>query len=233
MLQVNRLTKSFGSHIAVQDLSFNLNAGEVLCLLGANGAGKTTTLNMLLGFISPTSGEAELEQKNLYHQANDCRQKIMYVPENVHLYPSFTAIENVRYLAVLAKLELSDAAIEEALTQAGLKSAHFTRKVGDFSKGMRQKVAIAFALLKQAKLILMDEPTSGLDPVATQDFIRVIETLKQRGAATLIVTHDLLCAHQMADRIGIMKQGRLTDLITNKDTTLDALTQRYFEQFAA
>lgn len=233
MLEVNQLTKLFGNRIAVDHLNFKIDSGEVLCLLGANGAGKTTTLNMLLGFTSPSSGNATLDGEDLYKQASSSRQKIMYVPENVNLYPRFDAIENIRYLAVLAKMNLDDQEIHEALISAGLKPADFTKPLADFSKGMRQKVAIAFALLKHARLILMDEPTSGLDPVATQDFIQVVNTIKARGAAVLIVTHDLLCAHQLADRIGIMKQGHLTDLISTQSLTLDQLTQRYFDQFAA
>jgi ABC-2 type transport system ATP-binding protein len=130
-------------------------------------------------------------------------------------------------------MKLTDQQIHEALISAGLKQADFSKQLAEYSKGMRQKVAIAFALLKHARLILMDEPTSGLDPVATQDFIQVVNTIKSRGAAVLIVTHDLLCAHQLADRIGIMKQGHLTDLITTQTLSLEALTQRYFDQFAA
>ena len=233
MLEVKQLSKSFGDRIAVDHLNFKIDSGEVLCLLGANGAGKTTTLNMLLGFTAPTSGSATLEGHDLYQQASLCRQKIMYVPENVNLYPRFNAIENIRYLALLAKMKLTDLQIHEALLSAGLKQADFTKHLSDYSKGMRQKVAIAFALLKHARLILMDEPTSGLDPVATQDFIQVVMTIKARGAAVLIVTHDLFCAHQLADRIGIMKQGHLTDFVTTQSLTLDQLTQRYFDQFAA
>ena len=233
MLEVKQLSKSFGDRIAVDHLNFKIDSGEVLCLLGANGAGKTTTLNMLLGFTAPTSGSATLEGHDLYQQASLCRQKIMYVPENVNLYPRFNAIENIRYLALLAKMKLTDLQIHEALPSAGLKQADFTKHLSDYSKGMRQKVAIAFALLKHARLILMDEPTSGLDPVATQDFIQVVMTIKARGAAVLIVTHDLFCAHQLADRIGIMKQGHLTDFVTTQSLTLDQLTQRYFDQFAA
>lgn len=233
MLEVNQLTKAFGNRVAVDHLNFNIAAGEVLCLLGANGAGKTTTLNMLLGFTAPSCGSATLDGLDLYQQASLCRQKIMYVPENVNLYPRFDAIENIRYLAVLANMKLTDQEIHEALLSSGLKQADFSKPLSDYSKGMRQKVAIAFALLKHAGLILMDEPTSGLDPVATQDFIQVVNTIKARGAAVLIVTHDLLYAHQLADRIGIMKQGHLTDLITTESLTLDQLTQRYFDQFAA
>ncbi|MED5510941.1 MAG: ABC transporter ATP-binding protein [Pseudomonadota bacterium] len=233
MLDVNTLNKTFGPNRAVQNLSFSLQSGEVLCLLGANGAGKTTTLNMLLGFTQPDSGEATLDGVNMHRQTELCRQHMMYIPENVHLYPSFSALENVAYLAELADLKVSQRAMIEALERTGIDAVHHHKPLGSFSKGMRQKVAIAFALLKHAKLVLMDEPTSGLDPVATREFIEVINTIKARGTAVLIVTHDLLCAHELADHIGIMHQGQLKQLIDRQDLSLAELNERYFNQFAA
>lgn len=233
MLDVNTLNKTFGPNRAVQNLSFSLQSGEVLCLLGANGAGKTTTLNMLLGFTQPDSGEATLDGVNMHRQTALCRQHMMYIPENVHLYPSFSALENVAYLAELADLKVSQRAMIEALERTGIDAVHHHKPLGSFSKGMRQKVAIAFALLKHAKLMLMDEPTSGLDPVATREFIEVINTIKARGTAVLIVTHDLLCAHELADHIGIMHQGQLKQLIDRQDLSLAELNERYFNQFAA
>lgn len=231
MLKVSCLNKYFGTNHAVNDLSFCINKGEVLCLLGANGAGKTTTLNMLLGFIKSDSGIAQLDGLDMYKQRDLCRQDMMYIPENVHLYPNFTAIENITYLAELSGLNIETDAIKSSLIKIGLSEVHIYKQVSGFSKGMRQKVVIAFSLLKHAKLVLMDEPTSGLDPVATQEFIDVVTKIKQRGTAQLIVTHDLLCAHQLADHIGIMKDGQLSELIDNKSLTLQELTQHYFNQF--
>lgn len=233
MLEVSNLNKYYGKNHAVNELNFTVASGEILCLLGANGAGKTTTLNMLLGFIKPDSGHAVLDGIDMYHQRAECREQMMYIPENVYLYPSFTAVENISYLAELAGVKVIRADIKDVLLRTGITEAQLERKIGSFSKGMRQKVAIAFALLKHAKLVLMDEPTSGLDPVATQEFIEVVNTIKQRGTAVLIVTHDLLCAHQLADQIGIMSHGQLKQLIKNDDLTLPSLTEKYFNQFSA
>lgn len=233
MLEVNKLNKFFGANHAVRELSFSLQAGEVLCLLGANGAGKTTTLNMLLGFTEPDSGEATLDGINMHSQSAECRQHMMYIPENVALYPSFTALENMAYLAELAELEVTHQAMTEALERTGVAVEHHKKALGSFSKGMRQKVAIAFALLKHAKLVLMDEPTSGLDPVATREFIEVINTIKARGTAVLIVTHDLHCAKELADHIGIMSHGQLKQLLHKPTLSLAELNDHYFSQFAA
>ncbi|PCJ32928.1 MAG: ABC transporter ATP-binding protein [Gammaproteobacteria bacterium] len=233
MLKVTHLNKYFGTHHAVNDLNFSINKGEILCLLGSNGAGKTTTLNMLLGFMPSSSGTALLDGLDMYTQRDLCRKEMMYIPENVHLYPGFTAVENITYLAELSGLAIEAEAIKNSLIKIGITEPHIHRPVGGFSKGMRQKVVIAFSLLKHAKLVLMDEPTSGLDPVATQEFIEVVSNIKQRGTAVLIVTHDLLCAHQLADHIGIMKDGQLNELIDNKTLTLQELTTHYFNQFPA
>ncbi len=233
MLSVSQLNKFYDQNHAVSDLSFVIEAGEILCLLGANGAGKTTTLNMLLGFIEPDSGSASLDGVDMHSHTSDCREHMMYIPENVHLYPDFTAIENIYYLATLSKLTVTTQSIKECLANTGITEQQMSQKVGSFSKGMRQKVAIAFALLKHVKLVLMDEPTSGLDPVATQEFIDVVMSIKSRGTAILIVTHDLLCAHQLADQIGIMSQGKLKLLMKNELLSLPELTEHYFNQFSA
>ncbi|MCC5797557.1 MAG: ABC transporter ATP-binding protein [Methylophaga sp.] len=233
MLEVKNLSKQFAEHTAVEDISFKVNAGEVFCLLGANGAGKTTTLNMLLGFEMPSRGKALLDGVDLVADRELRRDKIMYVPENVNLYDEFSAVENIAYLAELSNTATANADIHAALKTAGLAEDFHHRLVGGFSKGMRQKVAIAFAILKQARLVLMDEPTSGLDPVATRDFIAVVNTLKAQQASVLIVTHDLQCAHLLADQIAIMSRGKIIDLIENKEVSLERITQRYFDNFAA
>lgn len=232
MLEVNNLSKQFADHTAVDDISFTVNAGEVVCLLGANGAGKTTTLNMLLGFEMPSRGKALLDGVDLVADREIRRDKIMYVPENVNLYDEFSAVENIAYLAELSNTAIANADIHAALKTAGLAEQFHHRLVGGFSKGMRQKVAIAFAILKQARLVLMDEPTSGLDPVATRDFIAVVQTLKAQQASVLIVTHDLQSAHLLADQIAIMSQGKIIDLIKNEGVSLERVTQRYFDNFA-
>lgn len=227
MLTVSGVTKWFGDAKAVSDLSFDVQAGEVFCILGANGAGKTTTMNMLLGFFPPDRGSARFGALDLWHDRVKCRDHIVYVPENVNLYPMFSAVENIEYLAALARLPVSEGSIIQALLDAGLHSESHHRAVESYSKGMRQKVAIAFALLKEARLVLLDEPTSGLDPTATRDFISAVNHLREGGAAVLIITHDLQCAHLLANRIGIIHRGELKRLLDN-NLSLDALEAAYF-----
>ncbi len=229
MLIAQQLSKRFHDHAAVQDVSFHVDAGEVFCLLGANGAGKTTTVNMLLGFLQPTSGTAKLLEYDTWKNQDICRCHMMYIPENVSLYGNFSAVENIDYLAALAGMKLEKKAARSALEAAGLSQEHWQKPVGGFSKGMRQKVVIAFAFLKQAKLILMDEPTSGLDPSACRNFIEIVQQIKQRNTSVLVVTHDLQCAHLLADRIGIMSEGRLVRGFANRGIGLDEIEDRYFE----
>jgi len=229
MLIANQLNKTFRDHVAVKDVSFHVEAGEVFCLLGANGAGKTTTVNMLLGFIQPTSGRATLGQYDTWKNQDICRQQMMYIPENVSLYGNFSALENMEYLATLAGITMHREAVQSALAAAGLAQQHWRKPVAGFSKGMRQKVVIAFAFLKKAKLILMDEPTSGLDPGACRNFIEIVQQVKQRNTSVLVVTHDLQCAHLLADRIGIMSEGRLAREFANHTVGLDEIEDIYFE----
>lgn len=228
LLNVNNLQKAFAGEPAVRDISFSVRSGEAFCLLGANGAGKTTTMNMLLGFLQPDGGNAKFGGHDLWFEREHARGQLMYLPENVSLYPAFSATENIEYLSALAKLKLSKQKIVDALLAAGLKRTDISKATSGYSKGMRQKVAIAFAALKQAKLLLLDEPTSGLDPKATQEFTQLIQQEKARGAVVVMITHDLQCAHLLADRIGIMQQGQLVETIDNSDCTLDTLEQRYF-----
>lgn len=196
-------------------------------MLGANGAGKTTTMNMLLGFFQPDAGSAHFNQLDLWHDRVQCREHLVYLPENVNLYPSFSAVENIEYLASLARLSFSREQIGRALEDVGLPSSAHHAHVESYSKGMRQKVAIAFALLKNARLVLLDEPTSGLDPVATRDFMAAVNRFREAGAAVLIITHDLQCAHLLANRIGILHGGELKKVLDNQ-LSLDELEAEYF-----
>ena len=207
-LSVSALTKQFGNKTAVSELSFNLHSGEVYCLLGSNGAGKTTTFNMLLGNTHPDAGEVLLNGDSIFASNFKLDQHIFYLPENVSLYPEFSAVENLAYLASLASLDVDDRTLRDALIQCGLNQEALDRPTRFYSKGMRQKAAIALALLKNANLMLLDEPTSGLDPVATREFVALIKQLGEKGVMTVMITHDLSCAHLLADRISILHQGK-------------------------
>lgn len=227
MIKIENLSKSFGDNHALNDLCLSVPKGQVTCLLGANGAGKSTTLNLLLNFIEPDSGRMEIDNINVQLEPEKSKQKLVYLPEQVNLFEEFNAIENLHYLASLTKQKTSNKEIEAALTQTGLQQSAWKKSLNSYSKGMRQKVGIAFAILRKAKVLLLDEPTSGLDPSATRDFIKIIELLAQRGAAILMVTHDLYCAHCLAKQVGIMKQGRLCTLLDNDNLSLDDLEAHY------
>ncbi len=229
VLLVEGLSKRFGSYHAVNNLSFAIKPGEILCLVGANGAGKTTTLHMLLNFIKPDSGRATIYGHDVTREANACRQFIMYLPEQVNLYNEFSATENLDYLARLANIQPGLQDIREALTLVGLAENIHDRRLRAYSKGMRQKVGIAFAILKNAKVLFLDEPTSGLDPSASMDFIKIIKLMKSRGVITLMVTHDLNCVQLLADQIGIMNHGTLQTLVANDNLSLSAIESLYFQ----
>ncbi len=232
MLVADHLCKSFGSQVVLNNLNFTVAPGQALCLLGANGAGKTTCINLFLGLTKPTSGFALVNGVNVQQQSLQVARDIFYLPENVALYESLNALENLEYLCSLANLEKSEMDMSRALGQVGLDPVHYKKHLVHYSKGMRQKVAIAFAILKEAKALLLDEPTSGLDPIATRDFIQLIGELKSSGAAVLMVTHDLYCAEILADDIYIMAQGKV--LKTFKNTgDLHQIEQLYFSALSA
>ena len=228
MLSVSHVSKAFRGKNAVADLSFQVDEGKAFCLLGGNGAGKSTTMNMLLGFLRSDQGELRFNQWDLWLQRVSARQDIFYLPDHISLYPELTAVENLKYLSRLAKVDAKDGAITEALLEVGLRQEVHSLPVQEYSKGMRQKVALALARLKRPKLLLLDEPTIGLDPVAMKEFVALIHSLKSTGTSVVMVSHDLRCAHLLADEIGILQAGILKQRLLNQDLTLDALEESYF-----
>lgn len=231
MLIAKNLTKSYGDKIALQDLSLNIVSGQIVALLGANGAGKSTTLNLLLHFITADSGQVIIDKQPVFGKNKAsvqwARQQMAYLPEQVSLYDQFNAIENLHYLAKLSDIKCDQRAIEHGLNQTGLDPCVWHKPLKSYSKGMRQKVGIAFAIIRDAKILLLDEPTSGLDPSAIKEFMANISQLAQQGTAVLMVTHDLDCASALANHIMILKQGQVVDEFSNQDLLPAALKQRY------
>jgi ABC-2 type transport system ATP-binding protein len=192
-------------------LSLAVPAGSITALLGGNGAGKSTTLATLLGFVRARSGIVTVCGSDPGTDANEARRRIAYLPENVALYEHLSAVENAQYLLALSGDRQDRGAITEALAAAGLQDRAWDQRLGGFSKGMRQKVAIAVALLRAVPVLLLDEPTSGLDPRATADFNALVSSVRDRGTAVLMVTHDLLSAADVADRIAFLEAGRIVE----------------------
>jgi ABC-2 type transport system ATP-binding protein len=231
IVEVRGLRHAYGEKRVLNGLDLTLFEGEIYALLGGNGAGKSTFLSALLGFIVPTAGTAKVQGHDTARAPEKARSLLAYVPESVALYEHLTARENLDYFLALADAEADLATvIDPALEAVGLARDAWDRRVGGFSKGMRQKVAIALALARHVPILLLDEPTSGLDPLATAEFNRLLETARERGVTTLMVTHDLLSAADVADRIGFLSHGRLEEEIVAEGTErfdIRALHQRY------
>lgn len=214
VLEIRDVVTGYGDATILNGLNLAIHAGEIHALLGANGAGKTTTLNLLLGFIQPRSGQVRVHGIDPATNPAAARRQVAYIPENVALYGHLSARENIAYLLGLAGQAEDSSAIGESLSAAGLDSAAHDRRVSGFSKGMRQKVSIALALARKVPALLLDEPTSGLDPQATTEFNRLLGVLRGQGVAILMVTHDLLGAADIADRIGFLRGGRLVEQVS-------------------
>ncbi len=231
MLSAKALTKDHGTHRVLDNVTFTVGSGEIYCLLGANGAGKSTTIKLFLGFLKPTSGSAEVDGLNAEREPQAARRRLLYIPETVALYDELTGYENLDYFSRLAGVEeRSPARLREALQAAGLASDAFDRRVGHYSKGMRQKVGIALAIVKEAKALLLDEPTSGLDPEASAEFHDLLVCQRERGAAILMATHDLFRAREVATTIGLMQAGRLRRTINASKITASDLESLYLEE---
>ena len=216
VLELEDVGKTFGTYRALDGLSLRLRAGEVFALLGPNGAGKTTTLNLILGFLAPDSGRIVLDGIDVAAEPLRARQRSAYLPETVMLHPSLDAVENLRYFALLGGYRLDAAQAHALLDQAGLQRAAHTRRSNGYSKGMRQKVGLAIALAKQARVLLLDEPTSGLDASAALELSALVRTAAGRGMAVLMATHDLPRVCEVAHRIGILREGQL---VLQRDAT--------------
>ena len=201
----------YGRHRVLDGLTLSVAAGEIYALLGGNGAGKSTTLSALLGFVRVDGGSVRVSGIDPAADPDAARRHIAYLPENVALYEHLSAVENADYLLALSGTPRDRAAIMNSLAAAGLQERAFDQRLGGFSKGMRQKVAIAVALLREVPVLLLDEPTSGLDPRATADFNALLHAVRARGTAVLMVTHDLLSAADVADRIGFLEGGHIVE----------------------
>ena len=206
MIEAIGLGKRFRSLTAVHDLSFTVGDGEIFGLLGPNGAGKTTTVRMLAGLIAPSAGAARINGHELGAGSQRIRAMTGILTEAPGLHDKLTASQNLAYYGRLYGLRGADLrqAVDRYLRVVGLPDAG-DRRVGGFSKGMRQKVAIARALLHEPEVIYLDEPTSGLDPSAAKLVRDFVATLRDAGRSIVVCTHNLDEAERLCDRIGIMR----------------------------
>jgi ABC-2 type transport system ATP-binding protein len=206
MIEVIGLTKRFGSLTAVRDLGFTVGEGEIFGILGPNGAGKTTTVRILAGLIAPSDGRARVNGLELGRDSQRIRATTGILTESPGLHDRLTARQNLAYYGRLYGMRGRDLrdAVARYLRVVGLADAA-DRRVGSYSKGMRQKVAIARALLHEPEVIYLDEPTSGLDPSAAKTIRDFVATLRDAGRSIVVCTHNLDEAERLCDRIGIMR----------------------------
>ena len=229
MLIAENLSKTYGDYKALNNLNLKLNEGEIFALLGQNGAGKSTTINIFLGFVKPTEGVAKINGISVVDHPEETKKYIAYIPETVLLYPNLTGVENLKFFSSLAGFDYDNEMLTNFLSKAGLQSDAHHNRLGGYSKGMRQKVGIAIAIAKKAKVLLLDEPTSGLDPKASNEFSEILKELASEGTTIFMATHDIFRAKEVADRIGIMKRGNLISEINADEISANELEKLYLQ----
>ncbi len=210
VIETQDLSKHYGPVIAVDGLTLTLPKGEVFGLLGPNGSGKTTTILMLLGLTEPTSGAVRVLGYDPSRHPLEVKRRVGYLPDSIGFYDDLTARENLRYTARLNGLPRAEAEarIDEVLARVGVASVA-DRRVGAFSRGMRQRLGLAEVLLKRPEIAILDEPTAGLDPEAAMEYLAMIKDLKAHGITVLLSSHLLHQVQAVCDRVGLFHRGKM------------------------
>lgn len=219
LIRTRNLTKRYGDLVAVDRLTFEVRAGEIYGLLGPNGAGKTTTILMLLGLSEPTAGEARVVGLDPSRHPLEVKRRVGYLPDNAGFYGALSGRANLRYTANLNGLSgpQAERRIDEVLEQVGL-AADADRRVETYSRGMRQRLGIADALVKDPQILILDEPTIAIDPQGVAEILALIRRLvDERGLAILLSSHLLEQVQSICDRVGIFVRGRLVAQGTVED----------------
>jgi len=207
MIQVNGLTKDYGARRAIDNLTFDAEQGEIVGFLGPNGAGKTTTMRILTGYMPPTEGSATVAGYDIVEEALEVRKRVGYLPETVPLYNDMTALEYLKFMADLRKIPDSEERAYETLEMVNLQD-RANSFISNFSKGMRQRIGLAQALIHRPEVIILDEPTIGLDPAQVVEIRNVIREIG-KDRTVLLSTHILSEAQQICDRVLIINKGKI------------------------
>jgi len=219
VVEIKGLTKFYGSDVGIENLNLQIKAGEVVGFLGPNGAGKSTTIRTLLGLIKATSGSATFMGVNALDGDPAIRKDIGYLPGAPTYYNKYKAIDFLQLFAQIRRLSC-DKYINEYAAQLNLD---LNKKIGELSKGNRQKVAVIQAFMHQPKILFLDEPTSGLDPLVQLEFEKILDSAKARGAAVLLSSHVMSEVEHLADRVAIINRGKLVvfeDIATLRARTI-------------
>ena len=207
MIQVTGLTKDYGDRRALHSISFDANQGEIVGFLGPNGAGKTTTMRILTGYMPPTDGTAIVAGYDVVEESLEVRRRVGYLPETVPLYTEMTALDYLKFMADLRHIPDSEERAYETLEMVDLQD-RANGYIGNFSKGMRQRVGLAQALIHRPEVIILDEPTIGLDPAQVVEIRNVIREIG-KDRTVLLSTHILSEAQQICDRVLIINKGQI------------------------
>ncbi|MFQ6609493.1 MAG: ABC transporter ATP-binding protein [Fidelibacterota bacterium] len=210
MIRLERIKKSFGNLNAVDDISLNIEKGELFSFLGPNGAGKTTTIKMIVGLMSPDAGKIFIKGNDISQFPEDSKQIIGYVPDNAFLYGKLTGMEYFQVIGNFFKMSVSE--IEERVTYyqgiLGFKDWLHDRIEG-YSQGMRQRITFAAAFMHEPEILIIDEPMVGLDPRSARTIKQMLKEKSKSGTTIFLSTHNLSVAEELSDRIGIVQKGRL------------------------
>ncbi len=218
MIEVNGLSRRYGSRLAVSDVSFRVEPGQIVGFLGPNGAGKTTTLRMLTGYLAPTAGDIRIDGIDAVGSSITARARLGYMPEGVPLYAEMRVDEYLRYRATLKGIAKPNPAVDRALRLAGVADAK-KRIIGQLSKGYRQRVGLADALIADPAILILDEPTSGLDPNQVRQFRELIRGFAGKKTV-LLSTHILSEVEAVCDRVIIIRRGeKVADLAPRDSET--------------
>lgn len=210
LIETRNLVKRYGDKIAVNNVSFDVRAGEIFGFLGPNGAGKTTTIKMIVGLLRPTSGSVKVSGYDVESQPLQAKAASGYVPDTPNLYAKLTGRELLRFVGDLYDLDrkLTTQRVDDLLRMFDLTAAA-DDTIDSYSHGMQQKTALAAALMHDPKVLVLDEPTVGLDPKSARLIKDILRQMAERGTAVFLSTHILEIAERMCDRIGIINQGQL------------------------
>lgn len=208
-ISVKNVSYSYGDNLAVDDISFEVAPGEVIGFLGPNGAGKSTTVKMLTGQLKPKSGTAVLLGKDIAKQTKDVQSQIGVAFEHANLYEDMSGLENLTLFAKLYKVKNFDALA--LLEKVGLNGREKDR-VSSYSKGMKQRLMLARAMVSNPKILFLDEPTDGLDPVSTQTIHALIKSATEQGTTVFLTTHNMVEADKLANRVAFINKGKIVAL---------------------
>ena len=202
MIKISKLSKSYYREKIVDDLNLEIKKGTIFGFLGPNGAGKTTTIKMLVGISQPSGGEIEIADKNI----QNCHEIIGFMPEDPYFYDHLTALEFMQYMRSLFTKQSEN--IDTLLALVGLKKAK-NQKIGQFSKGMKQRLGLAQAIINDPEYLFLDEPLDGLDPIGRREFKEILLNLKKLGKTIFFNSHILSDVEEICDQIGVINKGKL------------------------